>query len=112
MLINILVQDIVINVSATVDDTNQLVSVNVVDTIENINVQVDEVGIPGPPGALQWIDYASMWDTEPAQISASVYSYTWNGVTRYRFVPSPYQASQDAFYSDLGLTQLIVRRGS
>jgi fibronectin-binding autotransporter adhesin len=59
-----------------------------------------------------WTDFATRWDTPPTFVSASVLGYTWESVTRYRFVPTPYTASQDAFYSDLGLTQLIVARGN
>ena len=70
-----------------------------------------EQGPQGPPGPLQWIDYASHWDTAPTEVSAGVLSYTWLGVTRYRNVPDPYVASSDAFYSDAGLTNLIIARG-
>jgi hypothetical protein len=70
-----------------------------------------EQGAQGPPGPLQWIDYASHWDTAPTEVSAGVLSYTWLGVTRYRNVPDPYVASSDAFYSDAGLTNLIIARG-
>jgi hypothetical protein len=70
-----------------------------------------EPGEQGPPGPLQWIDYASHWDTAPTEVSAGVLSYTWLGVTRYRNVPDPYVASSDAFYSDAGLTNLIIARG-
>jgi hypothetical protein len=70
-----------------------------------------EQGIQGPPGPLQWIDYVSHWDTEPTEVSAGVLSYTWLGVTRYRNVPEPYVASSDAFYSDVGLTNLVIARG-
>lgn len=46
----------------------------------------------------------------------AVYNYTYRGVTRYRFVPTTYSASQDAFYStfDSGtdtLINFIVSRG-
>jgi len=69
-------------------------------------------GVPGQAAQREWIDYAAHWDTPPTFVSASVLGYTWESVTRYRFVPTPYTVSQDAFYSDLGLTQLIVRRGN
>ena len=62
-------------------------------------------------GTLSWTDYALHWDTTPTLVSAGVYSYVWLGVTRYRTVPDPYVASDDAFYSDAGLTTLIVARG-
>lgn len=63
-------------------------------------------------GGLQWIDYVSMWDFEPTEISPGVWSYIWDGVTRYRYVPDPYVASDDSFYSDVGLTTIIAARGS
>ena len=61
---------------------------------------------------LSWTDYATRWDVAPTFVSASVVQYTLNGVTRYRNIPTPYTASADAFYSDINLTQLIVRRGA
>jgi hypothetical protein len=78
---------------------------------ETVVVNQGVLGEQGPPGPLQWIDYASHWDTEPTEVSAGVLSYTWLGVTRYRNVPDPYVASSDAFYSDAGLTNLIIARG-
>jgi hypothetical protein len=93
-------------------------SVTVVRVTEQVAVSepitetvVVNQGTQGPPGPLQWIDYASHWDTEPTEVSAGVLSYTWLGVTRYRNVPDPYVASSDAFYSDAGLTNLIIARG-
>jgi len=58
------------------------------------------------------------WSSEPvlnATIAGGdVYDYELDGVTRYRFVPNPYDSTQDAFYSDFdgtNLTNLIVARG-
>ena len=112
-----------------VTDTS-VVSVSVVEAVEQVVVtqtqtqtvvinqgiqgppgEPGEPGEQGPPGPLQWIDYASHWDTAPTEVSAGVLSYTWLGVTRYRNVPDPYVASSDAFYSDAGLTNLVIARG-
>tara|TARA_R110002012_G_scaffold284722_1_gene475600 strand:- start:517 stop:1131 length:615 start_codon:yes stop_codon:yes gene_type:complete len=58
------------------------------------------------------------WSSEPtlntAIVGGDVYDYELDGVTRYRFVPNPYDSTQDAFYSDFdgtNLTNLIVTRG-
>jgi hypothetical protein len=73
----------------------------------------------GGGGGATWTSYATMWDTAPtfnATISAgTVFNYTYNGVTRYRLVPSPYDSSLDAFYGAFdgdNLTSLLVVRGT
>jgi hypothetical protein len=97
---------------AVVHVTEQIaVSEPITETVVVNQGVLGEQGIQGPPGPLQWIDYASHWDTEPTEVSAGVLSYTWLGVTRYRNVPDPYVASSDAFYSDAGLSNLIIARG-
>jgi hypothetical protein len=43
-----------------------------------------------------------------------VFSYTYDSITRYRFVPNPYSATGDAFYETFSggvLTDIIVARG-
>lgn len=64
-----------------------------------------------------WIYYVSTWDNPPEFIEdisgGSVYRYTQDAIIRYRFVPSPYVPSQDAFYStynDSTLSGLIISR--
>lgn len=65
-----------------------------------------------------WIYLVSTWSTEPT-LSASitggdVYTYTLDGTTRYRFVPTAYDPAQDAFYTTFTagtLSGLIVARG-
>lgn len=65
-----------------------------------------------------WIYLVSTWSTEPT-LSASitggdVYTYTLDGTTRYRFVPTVYNATQDAFYTTFiagVLSGLIIARG-
>lgn len=65
-----------------------------------------------------WIDYASQWSSEPSEIGSTadgtVFEYTLDGTTRYRLVPDPYDAAQDAFYADWDgttLSNLIITRG-
>ena len=80
-------------------------------TTSGVTTVIDIQVSSGGGASLGWIDYAANWDTAPTEVSAGVLSYTWLGVTRYRTVPDPYVASSDAFYSDAGLTNLIVARG-
>jgi hypothetical protein len=72
-------------------------------------------GPTGPPAPLSWEYYASNWSVPPAQVGTTaegvIYSHILDGITRYRFIPTAYNAAQDAFYSDLALTALIVARG-
>lgn len=65
-----------------------------------------------------WSYYATNWSTPPIQAgslpSGSVLAYTLAGVTRYRLVPAPYVAANDAFYASFdgtALGGLIVARG-
>jgi hypothetical protein len=65
-----------------------------------------------------WEYYVTNWTTEPVLLESitggDVYSYTLDGTTRYRFVPSTYDATQDAFYTSYSsptLSGLIVTRG-
>ena len=62
-----------------------------------------------------WGYLVEHWTIEPTLVSTTatgeIYNYTLNGVTRYRFVPTTYDPTQDAFYSDLALTTLIKTRG-
>jgi hypothetical protein len=68
---------------------------------------------------LTWSDYATRWDDAPTLNAAitggTVYNYTLDGVTRYRFVPTAYDAASDAFYTAFDgttLSGLIVARGA
>jgi len=69
-------------------------------------------------GTLTWNYLAITWSAEPSFVESitggDVYSYTLDGTTRYRFVPTTYDATQDAFYSTFvtpTLSGLIVARG-
>lgn len=65
-----------------------------------------------------WDYYAINWSTAPSVNSAisggTVYTYVLNGTTRYRFVPTSYDPTTDAFYSTFSggvLSGLITTRG-
>lgn len=68
--------------------------------------------------AQTWTTLAGQWSAPPVQVgttsAGAVYAYTAGGVTRYRLVPAPYAAAQDAFYSNFTggvLSGLIIARG-
>lgn len=74
-------------------------------------------GDPGDPTDT-WMYYAITWSSTPAFLETitggDVYVYTLDAVTRYRFVPSPYDSEDDAFYSTFttpNLSGLIATRG-
>jgi len=62
-----------------------------------------------------WVDYAYNWTVEPVSLGAveggEKFEYTYLNGTLYRFVPSPYVPTQDAFYKDTNLTDLVATRG-
>ncbi len=69
-------------------------------------------------GTLNWIDYASNWDSQspPTLIGSTaagdVYQYTYSNGTRYRLVPTD-GTSEDAFYTTWNgsaLSGLVVER--
>jgi hypothetical protein len=66
-----------------------------------------------------WTYYATKWDSAPTVnttiTGGTVYNYILNGVIRYRFVPTTYSPSEDAFYSSFSnptLSGLITARNS
>jgi len=74
------------------------------------------VGVGG--SSPTWEFYACNWTVAPTEVSTitggTVWEYTLDGTTRYRFVPSPYDSTLDAFYTtfvDPTLSGLIVSRG-
>lgn len=70
-----------------------------------------------------WVYFVQTWSVEPTKIASitgatpgDVWSYTLNGVTRFRFVPTVYDPTQDAFYTTWNagtstLSGLIITRG-
>jgi len=72
----------------------------------------------GGSGTPTWSYYVTMWSIEPTLNTSitggDVYDYTLDGVTRYRFVPTIYDANEDAFYTTFSgglLTGLVASRG-
>lgn len=66
-----------------------------------------------------WTYYATKWDTAPTVnttiTGGTVYNYTLDGVTRYRFVADTYSPSTDSFYASFDgvtLSGLITSRDS
>lgn len=64
-----------------------------------------------------WTSLSTRWDTEPTLDTTisegDVYTYVLDGVTRYRLVPDPYTAENDAFYTTFSggvLSDLITKR--
>lgn len=106
-----------------------------VETLKNRLIQVGSAGTIGkgqvygwirqavsdgtiPSGSATWDYYATNWSVAPTLNSSitggDVYDYTLDGTTRYRFVPTTYDATQDAFYSTFSgglLSGIIVTRG-
>lgn len=67
---------------------------------------------------LSWTVLANQWSASPTQVgttpAGTVWAYTVNDETRFRLVPEPYAATQDAFYSNFSdgtLSGLIAARG-
>lgn len=67
---------------------------------------------------LTWDFLKDTWSIEPnlntTLANGDVYNYTLNNITRYRFVPTVYNPTQDAFYESFDgstLTNLIITRG-
>jgi hypothetical protein len=60
-----------------------------------------------------WDYFALNWDEAPTLITDNVYEYTLKGVTRYRYVPSTYDPTLDAFFANWdgeNVSDLIVAR--
>lgn len=71
---------------------------------------------------LPWFYLSTQWDVAPTTVGTAVisgqpgdvFSYLLRGVTRYRFVPTTYDAGLDGFYATYAagiLTGLICNRG-
>jgi hypothetical protein len=77
-------------------------------------------GVQGPTGStsLDWNYFVTKWSITPTLnttiISGDIWEYTLSGTTRYRLVPTTYDATQDSFYSTFDgttLSDLITSRG-
>lgn len=107
------------------DVTTPIIIQNVQRAVASKTVSASEVDglaqfvIDNAPGSTTtWSYYATTWSVEPTLnttiTGGTVYDYTLDGTTRYRFVPTVYDATEDAFYTTFGgglLTGLIVSRG-
>ena len=89
----------------------------IADVATGVTGPKGDKGDPGDGADPDWTYYVTLWDTPPTFNSSitggDVYDYTLGAVTRYRFVPTTYDASQDAFYSGFSsptLSGLIVAR--
>jgi len=65
-----------------------------------------------------WDYLVTNWSVEPSLnttlAGGEVLNYTLNGTTRYRFVPTTYNPTQDAFYATFDgttLSNLVAKRG-
>lgn len=61
-----------------------------------------------------WANYVTEWSSEPVLHSSpaggELFTYTYPSRTLYRFVPEPYNASEDTFYTDTGMTDPVATR--
>jgi hypothetical protein len=88
--------------------------------ILNIQERIDLKGDKSELDRLKWIDLTTTWTVEPVNVAYSgsdgeVIQYTYGSTIYYRFVPNPYDASLDAFYttySNPTLSGLITTRGN
>lgn len=69
-------------------------------------------------GSDNWVNLMSLWTESPTQLYSSIngviLAYSHQETTKYRFVPTPYNSYEDAFYEDwdgVELMRLIARRG-
>lgn len=111
-------------VETIVDITMPIIVQNVQKAVASKTVSASEVEglatfiVENSSSSTTWVFYATTWSVEPILnttiAGGDVYDYTLDGTTRYRFVPTTYDATEDAFYTNFGgglLTGLIVSRG-
>lgn len=79
---------------------------------------LSDLTVPPSVKILTWIEMVSKWTNPPLLVATLpngiVLSYTTNENIFFRLVPNPYNASQDAFYSEFTggvLSGLIIARG-
>ena len=111
--VNAVTQSVQVNVNAS-DIANDIAALNA-KRAEDARDEAQEI----KDSIFNSFDYFLInFSIEPFLIATiqdgAVYSYTLDGVTRFRFVPDPYDPRQDAFYEDFDgtdLLNLIIRRG-
>jgi hypothetical protein len=76
---------------------------NLSGTLSAVATSGDYNDLINKPG-LSWEFLVTNWDTAPTLskvvTGGEVYSYTHNSVTRYRFVGTTYDSTQDCFYDN------------
>ena len=106
----------VINIidSGDSDNTNH-VEASII-TAPTINVSLDVVQ---SNVVENWVNFVNLWTTPPTLNTSitggDVYNYTNNSITRYRFIPNPYDSNQDTFYASFdgtNLTSPLATRGT
>lgn len=97
-------------------------SVNGDVTVYGVLSASQYLGLPDSGGSdaykYSWSFLSLTWSSEPvitaSIVGGDVYTYSLSGVDRYRFVPSPYAATNDSFYYNfdgMNLTGFIISRG-
>lgn len=91
--------------STTFSPTTEILSNTVQSAIEEVNTNT------------LWLQYAINFATDPTFVqtiaAGDVYSYDDGTTQRYRLVPSPYDATLDAFYASFSagtLSTLLISR--
>ena len=88
----------------------------VAPSVQPVTVRPSMVVATGPKAPAAWIDYVGWPSTALGTVEGgAVRSYTRGVDVVYRFIPDPYDAAQDAFYSHFdggALSGLIAARGT
>lgn len=96
-------------------DTGEKIVTSAINIKEYVEQYVTVTQGEGGGAPLTWIDYVINWSSEPINLGAVTggekLQYTYPNGTLYRYVPSPYVPSQDAFYTDIDTTDLVISRG-
>lgn len=84
----------------------------------NAFTDLDKAKLDSIDLSLTWRQLVLEWSNSPTELAqvvgGTVFSYVLDGVTRYRFVPNPYNPELDAFYESFDgavLSNLIAVRG-
>lgn len=98
--------------NAYVDGSNHLIF----DLSDGQSFDVGDISAIFAAAVSTWVNYAEEWSSAPTLHSSpaggDLYEYTYNNGSLYRFVPDPYDATQDKFYSDSAMTTLVATRAS
>lgn len=113
--------DAKISTSSTADrNRSNHTGTQLASTISDFANEVQTIIDAQPAPGITWEFYATNWDTAPTAnkiiTGGTVYNYTYDSITRYRFVPSTYTPQADVFYTNFNnitdvLSGPIVARG-